>query len=329
MLFQSFGRDHDFARIASVADFQARVPLRRYEAMWNDYWKPAYPVLDNVSWPGIVPFFAMSSGTTSGTTKYVPCTHAMNKANARAGLDVLVHHIAARPLSRILSGKSFLLGGSTDLTEISPGIRAGDLSGIAAARTPFWAKARVFPPPSLALIADWEAKAERLAEEILRHCITSIAGTPSWLLVFLDRLFAKHPAREKNLAAFFPDLELVIHGGVNFTPYRERFLRLMQGSHAETREVYAASEGFIASADGAPGAGMRAMADNGLFFEFVPVEELSAANPTRHWLGNFETGVEYAIVLSTCAGLWAYVLDRKSTRLNSSHVSESRMPSSA
>jgi hypothetical protein len=296
-----FGRDHAFSEIHSVADFQARVRLRRYEDMWRDYWQPAFPKLIDCSWPGTIPYFALSSGTTSGTTKYIPCSHEMNRANASAALDVLVHHVRNRPQSRVLAGASFMLGGSTDLTQLAPGIHAGDLSGIAAARVPVWAGPYVYPPRELALIADWEKKIEVLALGIMRKDIRTIAGTPSWLLIFFERLFALHPDREPRLHAFFPRLDLLIHGGVNFAPYRPQFEALLEGSHAETREAYAASEGFIAAADRGPGEGMRLIADNGLFYEFVPVAELGAANPARHWAANIETGIDYAIVVTSCS----------------------------
>jgi len=303
-----FGRDHSFAKITSIAEFQARVPLSRYEEMWRDYWQPAFPRLVDGTWPGAIPYFALSSGTTSGTTKYIPCSREMNHANDRAALDVLAHHIANRPQSRVLGGKSFMLGGSTELTELAPGIHAGDLSGIAAARLPFWARPYVYPPRELALIADWEKKVDVLSRGILDQDIRIIAGTPSWLLIFLERLFALKPEREPRLADFFPHLELIIHGGVNFAPYRPQFDALLAGSHAETREVYAASEGFIASADRGPGEGLRLITDNGLFYEFVPLAELATANPTRHWVANIEPGLDYAIVITSCAGLWAYVM---------------------
>ena len=303
-----FGRDHGFSEIHSVGDFQARVRLRRYEDMWRDYWQPAFPKLIDCSWPGAISYFALSSGTTSGTTKYIPCSHEMNRANARAALDVLVHHVRNRPESRVLSGTSFMLGGSTDLTELAPGIHAGDLSGIAAARVPVWARSYVYPPRELALIADWEKKIEALSRGIMQEDIRSIAGTPSWLLIFFERLFASHRNREPKLHAFFPHLDLLIHGGVNFAPYRPQFEALLAGSHAETREAYAASEGFIAAADCGSGEGMRLIADNGLFFEFVPVAELGAPTPPRHWAANIETGIDYAIAVTSCAGLWAYVM---------------------
>jgi hypothetical protein len=303
-----FGREHGFDTIRTVDEFQRRVPLRRYEAMWERYWKPPFPDLVDCSWPGKIPYFALSSGTTSGTTKYIPCSQEMVRSNRRAALDVVVHHLANRPQSRVLGGVNFMLGGSTDLTRLAEGVEAGDLSGIAAASAPSWARGRMFPPRDLALIADWERKIDLLSDRILGLDVRTIAGTPSWLLVFFDRLFERNPDRARNFGAFFPELELVIHGGVNFLPYRPRFDALMEGTHAETREVYAASEGFIAAADRGPGKGMRLVADNGLFYEFVPVSELEAPSPTRHWLATAELGVDYAIAVSSCAGVWSYVL---------------------
>jgi hypothetical protein len=137
--------------------------------------------------------------------------------------------------------------------------------------------------------------------------VRSVAGTPSWLLIFVERL-CTHAGSGRSLAEIWPNLELVVHGGVNFAPYRHRFADLLKGSHAELREGYAASEGFIAVADGGSGDGMRLMLDTGLFMEFVPTAELDATEPTRHWLATVEAGVEYAIAVTTCAGLWAYLI---------------------
>ncbi|HVM81993.1 MAG TPA: GH3 auxin-responsive promoter family protein [Stellaceae bacterium] len=303
-----FGRDHRFQEIADIEDFQARVPLRRYEQMWRDYWQPTFPRLVDCTWPGTIPFFALTSGTTTGATKYIPCSREMNRSNEWAAIDILVHHLRNRPRSRVLGGKNFMLGGSTDLTEQSPGIRSGDLSGIAVSQVPWWAWPYCFPPPELALIADWEHKIERLATACLGQDIRTITGTPSWLLIFFERLFAMRPEWSGRLHRFFPDLELLVHGGVNFAPYRQRFEELLAGSHAELREVYPASEGFFAVADRGPSEGMRLILDNGIFYEFVPVEELETSAPTRHWLGTVRPGVTYALVVSSCAGLWAYVV---------------------
>lgn len=311
-----FGRDHGLARVleapagdaaALLAAYRAAVPPRPYEAMWREYWQPAFPVLDGVSWPGRTPFLAVTSGTTSGRTKYIPVTPAMRRSNLRASLDVIGHHLLARPESRAFAGRSFLLGGSTHLTdEAPPGaprVRSGDLSGIAAATMPRWAQRFAFPPPELALMADWEAKLERTARASLGADIRVLTGTPSWLLILLERVRAL-----RGGAPPYPDLELLVHGGVNFAPYRNRFAALLAGTRAETREVYPASEGFIAGAHRGPDEGMRLNLDNGLFHEFIPVEELDAAAPTRHWIGDAEPGVNYALALTTCAGLWSYVL---------------------
>lgn len=303
-----FGRDHGFAAIRSVTDFQAQVGLRRYEDMWDAYWQPSFPRLVDCSWPGTIPFFALTSGTTSGTTKYIPCSSAMNRSNARAALDILVFHIANRPDSRLLGGKSFMLGGSTDLTELTPGIVAGDLSGIATQQMPWWARLYSFPPREIALLTDWEDKIERLARACLDEDIRGVSGTPSWLLIFFHRLLALRSSGVRRLRSVFPNLELLVHGGVNFTAYQGGFAELLQGGRAELREVYPASEGFFAIADRGSGDGMRLLADNGLFYEFVPVNEVRTSNPTRHWLADVKTGVDYAIVVSSNAGLWAYVV---------------------
>jgi hypothetical protein len=303
-----FGRDHDFASVRSVGDFQERVRLRRYEDMWQTYWQVSFPRLLDCTWPGTIPFFALSSGTTSGTTKYIPCSAEMNRANSWAAIDTLVHHIASQPQSRVLGGKTFMLGGSTDLTELAPGIHAGDLSGIAASQISRWAQRYTFPPRQLALIADWGEKVEKLAHACQQQDIRAISGTPSWLLIFFERLFALRAASPARLHEVFPNLELLVHGGVSFMPYQQQFSQLLGGGSAELREVYPASEGFFAIADRGSGMGMRLIVDNGLFYEFVRIDEVSHENPTRYWLADVQKGMDYALIVSSCAGLWAYVL---------------------
>ncbi len=303
-----FGRAHGFARIRSVAEFQARVRLRSYEDFWREFFSPVFPHVSGVTWPGRVPYFALSSGTSSGATKNIPVTRAMLRSNRRAALDVLVYHLRNRPRSRVMAGKSFLLGGSTDLRREAPGIRSGDLSGIAAAEVPRWARPYTYPPPALALLDDWDRKIELLARRSPAEPIRAISGTPSWLLLFFERLAATRPDLPPRLASFYPELELLVHGGVNFSPYRAQFDAWLAGGHAELREVYPASEGFCAVADRGPGEGMRLILDNGLFYEFIPVAELESPEPTRHWIGNVETGMDYALALSSCAGLWCYLI---------------------
>ncbi|MBT3626536.1 MAG: auxin-regulated protein [Rhodospirillaceae bacterium] len=303
-----FGRDHDFAAIQSVKDFQARVPLRDYDDMRREYWQPDFPILDNCTWPGRMPFFATTSGTTTGVQKYIPCSKEMVRSNRRAALDLLSHHLANRPKSRIFGGKTFMLGSSTALVPEASGVYSGALSGIAAKTVPFWARSRFFPPQDLATLSDWEEKVSRVAEASIGENIRGFGGTPSWMLIFLDKLATLSPGVTKRSLAPYPDLELIVHGGVNFTPYRRQFDELCHGTRAELREVYPASEGFIAVQDRAPDEGLRLLLDSGLFYEFVPLEELNSPDPTRHWIGNAEIGVNYALVLSSCAGVWSYVL---------------------
>jgi hypothetical protein len=240
---------HGFNRIGRVADFQAQVPLRRYEDFWHDYWSPFFPHLAGATWPQPSPFLALSSGTSAGRSKYIPVTAGMARSNRRAALETLVYHLRNRPGSRVLAGRSFMLGGSTALKEEAPGVRSGDLSGIATAGVPHWARPWFFPTPDLALVADWERKIAALAPHSLEVGIRSISDTPSWMLMFFEHLAALRPHEPRQLARFYPYLALLVHGGVSFAPYRDRFAGWLEGSGAELREVYAASEGFIAVAD--------------------------------------------------------------------------------
>ena len=303
-----FGRDHRFHSIGEVAAYQKRVPLRTYGQLWDEYWEDAFPRLVDCTWPGTMPYYAVSSGTSTGKVKYIPCSREMVAANKRAALDVFVHHLRNRPSSRVFDGKSFVLGGSTDLKEQAPGIYSGDISGIAARNVPWWVRRWYFPPQSLTFITDWEEKIERLAPLALQEDIRLVSGAPGWLTLLFEKLGSLKPGSGGRIADIFPKLELITHGGVSLNPYRKRFEAMLEGSRAEMREVYPASEGFVAIADRGPGEGLRLVADNGLFYEFVPVDELGRDKPTRHWLGTVETGVDYAIVLTTCAGLWSYLI---------------------
>ena len=301
-----FGREHGFAQIRSVADYQARVRLRSYEDFWREYWQPAFPVLRDVTWPGRIPFYAQSSGTTGAATKRLPVSYGGMRSNTGAGFDTMAFHLAARPASRVFGGRNLLLGGSTGLERLAPGVRAGDLSGIAAVQMPRWAQARAFPPPALSVIGDWAAKMAATAPASLAADVRSISGTPSWMLLFFEQVAALRGARRLN--EVFPNLELVVHGGVGFAPYRSQFAAWLDGSHAELREVYPASEGFIAMADRSGGDGLRLVMDRGLFFEFVRPAELDSAMPDRRWLETAELDTEYAIVLTTNSGLWSFVV---------------------
>jgi hypothetical protein len=302
-----FGKAHGFASIRSVEDYRRQVPLRLYEAFWREWWEPRFPYVGGATWPGRIRYFANSSGTTQASTKRIPLSAAMLRSNGRAALDVLAWHFARRPDSKVLGGTGVFLGGSTALETLAPGIRAGDLSGVAAARQPLWARGRVLPRGPMARVTDWRAKMSGLAPAALCEPVASISGTASWMLLFLETAAALRPpgARLRDL---FPALELLVHGGVGFAPYRDRFAWFLEGGAASTREVYAASEGFIAVADRGNGEGLRLVLDRGLFFEFVRPADLDTPNPERRCVGDAELEQDYALVLTTDAGLWSYVL---------------------
>ncbi len=317
----TFGRDHDFASIKTVADYQARVPLRRYDDFWREYWQPTFPRAENCTWPGLAPFYAMSSGTSTGVNKYIPTTRELIHSNALMMRDVMAHHAANRPGTRALRGKVMMLGGSTELTREAPGVQSGDLSGIELLEVGWPMRRWFFPPLQLAAIADYETKIDAIAKAALTEDLRVIIGPPNWLMVFFDRLLALRPGSTR-LVEVFPNLELLVHGGMAFAPYRPRFERLLEGSHAEFREIYAASEGFFAVADRGSGEGLRLVVDSGFFYEFIPMSELDSPNPARHWLGNAETGIDYALAINNPAGAWSYLIgdtvrliDKRSARL--------------
>jgi hypothetical protein len=302
-----FGREHGFGLIRSVRDFQRRVPLRKYETFWSQYWQSAFPHMTDVTWPGQMPYLALSSGTTMGATKYIPVTSQMLASNRKAALTALSWFRAANPRIPLFAGRMFLLGGSTDLTSPDPAYpatKAGDLSAIVAIRLPRFLDPYAYPPTDLALEPDWDKKLSRLAEESARLPITLVSGVPSWLLALFDRL--RQVTGRERIADIWPKLRLIVHGGTRFEPYEQLF-REAVGPGVRFLETYPASEGFVAAED--PRYGMlRLIHDHGIFWEFVPVEEIERPEPTRHALCEIVAGVNYAVVMSTCAGLWAYVL---------------------
>ena len=302
----AFGRGHGFASVRTAADFQRRVPLRDYDQFWATYWQAAYPHLAGTTWPDFVPYYALSSGTTTGATKYIPVTADMVRSNKKAALTTLALFRAAHPESRILTGKFFFLGGSTDLRRQPDGSLAGDLSGIAAKELQEVQRPFTFPPLELSLIPDWEVKLHRLAAASLAEPITAISGVPSWMLKVFDAV--KQISGKPTLAEAWPHLRLVIHGGTLFDPYRAPFRAAVGDDRVKFCEVYPCSEGFVAAEDPRYPGLLRVVPDHGVFFEFVPVDELTSATPTRHTLADVVPGVHYAVVVTSCAGVWAYLL---------------------
>ena len=300
-----FGHDHKFDAIHTIADYQAAVPLRTYEDLWESYLKDRYPRFDNLTWPGQVPFLATTSGTTTGSTKYIPVTRAMIASNRKAAQTMIAYHLAARPDSRLFRGKLFMLGGSTNLESPAPGVGQGDLSAITAQTISPLLRPYSFPPLNLALDPNWDRKLTSMAERSLLEPITLVSGVTSVLLSLFQKLLDL--SGKSTVAEVWPSLEIVVHGGVKFDPYREATVAFLGDDSIRLQESYPCSEGFIAFGDRETDR-LRLVFDHGIFFEFVPLDELGSERPTRHWLGNAEVGVNYAIVVTTCAGLWSHVI---------------------
>lgn len=300
-----FGRDHHFAAIQSVAEYQKRVPLRTYEQFWNEYMAGNYPNLKGITWPEHIPYYALSSGTTSGATKYLPVTRQMVQSNKRAALTNLSFFLHEHPRAPIFRGRIFFLGGSTDLKENSDGSLYGDLSGISAREVSDAMRPYFYPPPEIALLGEWEKKVEILAEQSAQMPITAISGVPSWLLTLFDYL--KKATGKKHIADVWPTLQLVIHGGAMFEPYRRVFRELIGNDSVVFQDTYPSSEGYVAVED-LRFRMLRLIPDHGIFFEFVPMEELSSDKPTRHTVADLQPGVNYAVVMTTCAGLFSMIL---------------------
>ena len=231
-----FGRDHGFASIRCVADFQRAVPLRTYEDVWKFYFRDAYPVFDNLTWPGRIPYLALTSGTTQGATKYIPVSRSMLASNRKAAQTMVAAHLASRPGSRLFHGRLFFLGGSSDLERPAPGVQQGDLSGIVARELNELLRPYTFPPLALALEPDWDRKLQLLAARSLDEPITLVGGVPSWLLALFQRLFEL--SGKSTLAEVWPALEVVVHGGVKFDPYRKAFADVLGSRKIRLQETY-------------------------------------------------------------------------------------------
>ncbi len=307
-----FGKQYHFKDIRTVEDYQRTVPLRTYDDFWRDFWSTRFPELIDCTWPGKIPFFALSSGTTTDKAKNVPVTKEMITSNSKASFDLFCHHFRNNPRSNLLGGKGFMLGGiSAPLTQLSHNVYEGVLPAILLTKTmPWWVKPWYLPSiQKLARIPNWEEKFHTIAQELLHYDMRSLSGFPAWLLILFKKLQEEKSCRgDFRIVDYFPNLEMLVPGGESFTPYLTQFSNFLEGSHCELREIYATSEGFIAIADRQSGQGLRLICDRGIFYEFIPLDELHQENPSRYWIDNVRVGTQYAIVLSTCAGLWSYIL---------------------
>lgn len=307
----TFGRQYNFKDIKTVEDYQRLVPLRNYDDFWNEFWSKSFPELTDCTWPGKIEFFALSSGTTTDKLKYIPVSTAMRKSNAKASLDLFCHHFSNNPQSNLLAGKGFMFAGLSGVTEVSNGVFTGALPAILAKTIPPWLKPWYFPSSTLNLIhiKSFNEKISQLIPLSLKEDIHSLSSFPSWLLILFRKLEeSNNSEKDFRISDYYPNLEMIVHGGTSITPYLKQFSKFLEGSHCELREIYPSSEGFIAIADRNLGEGLRLICDHNIFYEFVPIDELDHENPSCYWLGNVEIGIHYALVISTCSGLWRYIL---------------------
>ncbi|NMH28398.1 GH3 auxin-responsive promoter family protein [Flavobacterium silvaticum] len=295
----SFGNDHNFGSIKNHSDFVSRVPIRDYEAL-KPYVDQVIKGDENILWPGKPLYFAKTSGTTSGA-KYIPLTKESMPYHIEAARDAILHYIHETGNADFADGKMIFLQGSPELEEKN-GIKLGRLSGIVAHFVPAYLQRNRLPSLKTNCIEDWETKVDAIVEETIDQDMTVISGIPSWVQMYFEKLKARSGKTVGNL---FPNFNLFIYGGVNYEPYRAMFEKLI-GRKVDSIELFPASEGFFAYQDSQKDKGMLLLLNSGIFYEFVKADEFFSENPKRYTIGEVELGVNYALIISTNAGLWAY-----------------------
>ena len=315
-----FGRDHGFDRLVSLPSdvcyhqYCQQVPIRSYRQFWDDYFSSGLQQQDGArqfnlqdcSWPGLIPWFCETSGTTA-PTKYIPFSREMFAENRRAALDLMACYLAARPESQLVGNKMLYMAGPTSLSSMGNGVLSGDMSAITLQNRPGWLDRFVEPKEPLSS-APWEARLEGMARLLISdQRIRAISGVPPWILLLLKLV---QELSGKPVSEALPRLELIIHGGASLVPYRDEFERLFRGRLPALLELLPSSEAFMGFQLQGETA-MRLMPFYGVFFEFVPMEQLDdngtpKADAIALPLWEVVPGQRYAVILSTCAGLWRY-----------------------
>ncbi|MDD4175667.1 MAG: GH3 auxin-responsive promoter family protein [Bacteroidales bacterium] len=302
-----WGERYGYEDITTPDQFRERVPISDYNKL-KPYIERLRQGEQNLLWNTEVKWFAKSSGTTNDKSKFIPVSNeALEECHYKAGKDMLSIFYNNHPDSTIFNGKGLAMGGSGSITEINnESYYTGDLSAILMQNLPIWAQAKKTPSRSISLMEEWESKIEKMARATLEHDVTSISGVPSWTLVLIKRILEL--AGKDNLAEVWPNLEVFFHGGVNFDPYRAQFRQLIRTDKMSYMETYNASEGFFGIQDRTDSHDMLLMLDYGIYYEFIPIENIEEENPRTVLLHQVETGKNYAIVISTNGGLWRYLI---------------------
>ncbi|UAB85285.1 GH3 auxin-responsive promoter family protein [Zunongwangia sp. SCSIO 43204] len=295
----NFGKDHKFDTIKTHADFVQNVPVRDYEALRN-YVDKMVVGEEDILWPGKPLYYAKTSGTTSGA-KYIPITKESMPTHIEAARNAILCYIAETGNAKFVDGKMIFLQGSPELTEKN-GVKLGRLSGIVAHYVPGYLQKNRMPSWETNCIEDWETKVDAIVEETQDLNMTVISGIPSWVQMYFEKLQRK---TGKKVGDIFTNFDLFIYGGVNYEPYRSKFENLI-GRKVDSIELYPASEGFFAFQDSQKAKGMLLQLDSGIFYEFIKAESFFDEDPKRLTIAEVELGVNYVMIISTTAGLWAY-----------------------
>ncbi|MFY0673717.1 MAG: GH3 auxin-responsive promoter family protein [Bacteroidia bacterium] len=299
-----FGIDHGFHEIDSLDEFKKAVPVRDYEGI-KPYIHKALEGQSDILWPGAVKWFAKSSGTTQDRSKFLPITpESLEECHFQGGKDVLGVHIENHPDTSFLEGRSLVMGGSHSINQLNENSYYGDLSAVITQNLPIWAELLRTPDLRTALHPNYEEKIEMMAQKTINKNVTNIVGVPTWTVVLFNRIL--EITGKDHITEVWPNLELYIHGGVSFSPYRDLFKKFIPSDRMSYLETYNASEGFFALQDDPTTDGMLLMLDYGILYEFIPMEELDNENPETICLDEVEVGKNYALVISTNAGLWRY-----------------------
>ncbi|RXK60484.1 GH3 auxin-responsive promoter family protein [Lacibacter luteus] len=300
-----FGQQYRFRELFNVRDFKRTVPVHEYDDI-KPFIERMMQGEENVLWPTPVKWFAKSSGTTSDKSKFIPVSEeSLKDGHYKASKDVLTLYYNNFPASDLLTGKGLVIGGSHNVNQLNEEIQFGDLSAVLMQNAPFWSNWIRTPELSIALMDEWEAKIEKLALSTINENVTSISGVPTWSLVLFRRILEL--TGKKNIGEVWPNLELYMHGGVSFVPYREQFQQII-GKNISYLETYNASEGFFAAQDKPGEDGMLLFSDHGIFYEFMPIEEYGKRFPNTVGLDKVELHKNYAIIISTNGGLWRYLV---------------------
>jgi len=295
-----FGKEHHFDQIKTIQDFQNQVPIRDYEDL-KLYIDKVRTGEENILWKGKPLYFAKTSGTTSGA-KYIPLTKESMPYHITASRNAILHYIHETGKADFVDGKMIFLQGSPILTE-KYGIKFGRLSGIAAHFVPKYLQKNRMPSLATNCIEDWETKVNAIVEETISEDMTIISGIPSWVQMYFEKLQEK--SNGKTIGELFKNFNLFIYGGVNYEPYRAKFEKMI-GRKVDSIELFPASEGFFAYQDSQKEKGMLLLLNSGIFYEFIKTDEFFNENPKRYTVGEVELGVNYALIVSTNAGLWGY-----------------------